>query len=243
MRLPCFVLLLLLSLPVSLRAQTCERPQPFGRTSQIGGSFAFVDGAGPTCDLTASGLATGLTPSGAFAWYSVPGLSTTYRISFRLDTSQLSEDTVIDGVEILAVTSRHPAPASYGNVLVHVGLVGAGKNDPTTAYVSYLAFCGSCPDQTAVGVFPPIVNGDRLGFEINIGAGAQGSFRYWQNASFSDPPTYSREGLDNGALLGARDVALGAFNISTRLASVGTTLRFSEIQTSDDVISWSDFDE
>lgn len=243
MRLRRFALLLLLSLPEALFAQACERPHPFDRTSQIAGTVAFVAGSGAACDLATSVLPVGSIATGAFAWYSVPGPRTTFRISFQIDTSELAEDTVIDGVEILAVTSRHPAPAPYGNVLAHVGLVGGGNGDPTSPYVSYVAFCASCQGQAAVGAFPPIANGDRLGFEIGIGAGADGWFRYWQNASFSDPPTFSREGLDNGALLGATDVALGAFNVSSRLASVGTALRFSDIQTSDEVIFWSDFDE
>jgi hypothetical protein len=243
MRLQCFVLFLLLSLPAALLAQTCARPEPFDRTSEIAGAVAFVEGSDPAvCDLATSVGAAGLIPSGAFAWYSMPGPRTTFRISFRVDTSLLAEDSVVDGVEILAVTSRHPAPAPYGNVLLHVGLVGSGE-DPTSPYVSYLAYCNSCSGQSAVGFFPLIVSGDQLGFEIGIGAGADGWLRYWHNASFSDPPTFSQENLDNGALLGGTDVALGAFNVASSLAAVGTALRFSDIQTSDDVIFWSDFDE
>ncbi|HEX5121991.1 MAG TPA: hypothetical protein VFV97_02000 [Rhodanobacteraceae bacterium] len=242
MRRRWFALFLMLVMPVALFAQTCAVPHPFDRTYVLGGTVAFVPGTGATCDLSTSVGATGAIATGAFAWYTAGGDRPTLRVSFRIDTSQLDETTVVDGVEILAVTSRHVAPGLFGNVLLHVGLVGGGP-DATSPYLSYLAYCGICSEQMIVGTNPPIANGDLLRFEIAIGAGADGWVRYWRNADFSDPPTYDTGALDNAALLGSRDVALGAFNVATRLASVGTALRFSEIESSDEVLFWNAFDE
>jgi hypothetical protein len=182
-------------------------------------------------------------PAGAFAWYATPDRSTTFRISFRVDTSQLDETSIVDGVEILAITSRNPVSAAYGNVLLHVGFVGGGP-DASSPYMTFVAYCGSCDGLTRFAVYPiPISDGDLLRFEMGIGADADGWVRYWRNADFSDPPTYALENLDNDALLGPRDVALGAFDLAPRLASVGTALRFSNIETSDEIIFWSYFDD
>lgn len=242
------VLVLLLGVPGALRAQTlCELPHPLDRLSTLHGSVAFVAGDGPACDIDASLEAEGPGASGAFAWYSVPDRRSTFRISFRIDTSGLPTLSPIDGTEILAVTSRHGVPGFAGNALLRVGLVGVGE--PGLVYLTYAARCGPaggavCSGGTiAAGVTGLVANGDRLAFEVSIGAGADGWARFWQNADFTDAPTAVVDNLDNAALSGPEDIALGAFNRFSALQPDGMALRFFQIQTFDDVVFWSGLDD
>lgn len=241
-------LLLLAGLHGVSSAQTCERPHPFDRISALQGTTEFVAGDGASCDLRASLDASGPSVSGGFAWYSVPDRRSTLRIAFTVDTSDFQAQSLLDGAEILAVTSHIASTEPYGNVILHVGLEGApDEPEPGSTYLNYAAKCGpagggACGN-LVVGVAGVVHDGDRLAFEIGVGAGADGWIRIWQNADFTDPPTVEIDDLDNGALLGPGDVALGTFNRFAAFQPSEMTLRFSDIETSDDVLFWSGLDD
>jgi hypothetical protein len=245
----CLAPLLLASLPGLAWAQVCERPHPFDRLSALHGTAAFVAGDGAACDLQVALEAEGSGTSGAFAWYSVPERRGSVRFSFRVDLSEFAADFALDGVYILAVTARSAVAVQSGVPILRIALVGG--TDPLSAYVQYLGYCGVGSVNTMCGggeqfigaLGTEIVDGDRLSFEIGVGAGADGWVRYWLNSGFTDPPTLAIENLDNEAQLGPEDITLGVFGPSEAFAPTGTALRFFDIATSDDDLFWSGLDD
>ncbi len=87
-----------------------------------------------------------------------------------------------------------------------------------------------------------------LRFEINTGSGTSGSVRYWINADFADTPTgivdNNGAGLDNAAWGGVIAAELGLSSASNgyRNNSGGGAIVFDQIQTSDDVLFWQNFE-
>lgn len=237
---------LMLGGPTVLPAQTCTPPHPFDRTATIRASVAFVPGSGTACDVTASLPPNNTTPSGGFAWYSLPNPETLWRISFRVDASGFSSDDILAYVSILSVTSREPWPAVDGNAdLFRVTLAADyGSDEP------YIAVTGSCSGTSGCGqdmfynpILSTLTNGDMLRFELSVGAGDAGQLRFWQNADFTDPPTAVFTGLNNAMWQGVHSIAIGAFNPYYHIFTSGASVHFYEIQTSDDILFWSDFDE
>jgi hypothetical protein len=245
----CLALLLLAGLPSLAWAQACELPHPFDRLSALHGTAAFVAGDGAGCDLQAALEANGSGTSGAFAWYSVPERHGSVRFSFRVNLSEFAADFAVDGVYILAVTSRSAAAVQSGIPILRIALIGG--TGPLSAYVEYFGYCGvgsvnsMCGGgEQFIGVDgTEIADGDRLSFEIGVGTGTDGWVRYWLNSDFTDPPTLAIENLDNGAMAGPEDIALGAFGPGDAFAPTGTALRFFDIVTSDDELFWSGLDD
>ncbi len=247
MRLLHLAATLTLGLPAVLWAQTCVRPHPFDRTASIRGNVAFVPSDGSTCDLVVSLMPNNSTPSGAFAWYSLPNPEQLWRISFRIDASGFSNDSLA-AVGVLSVTSRQPWPVVNGDAaLLRVTLWG-GISDPPSPLVSLSGACSGsapvCTQGSYYDVVPATISsGDLLRFELSVGEGAAGQVRFWQNADFTDPPTAVLTGLDNAMWQGAQHVGLGIFDSFYSIVTTGASVRFSEIETSDDILFWSDFDE
>jgi hypothetical protein len=86
-----------------------------------------------------------------------------------------------------------------------------------------------------------------LRFEIHVGAGTNGSVRYWLNHAFSDPPDGVMDnggaGLDNAAWLGVIGAEIGLSSPSNafRANHAGSAIVFDQVESSDDLLFWDDF--
>ena len=224
----------------ALSAQTCQPPHPVDRLSGLGGHAEFSPGGGDACDLIATLNAGNSSAAGAFGWYSLPVAASTWRISFRMDTSQFgSLSPFVDSLSILAATSK--VPIGGESTLLRASLFAIDDSGPILALY---AACNTAPGYLCGTVIQQnIVNDDLLRFEVDIGSGSAGQARVWINADFTDPPTATFGNLDNAAWLGVQYAALGAFEPYGTFAANGTALRFYDVTSPYDTLFWSDFDE
>ncbi len=233
-----FIAAALLLAAQAVSAQSCTPPGAFHHTNAIRGAVTLVPGSGTDCDIQASITAGNDWTGGAFAWYTLPQPVATWRISFRMDLSEFtSPDSLIDSFHFLSASTRHPHPPSDGTGhLLNVGLVGGGSGGSF-----YLAMSAAC-NGLCTGTFPlDLADGDLLRFEVATGAG-DGHVRFWLNAPFTDPPSGALDNLDNAAWQGVDMVALGVFESSAMVAAGGGSVTFSDIESLDDSIFWSNFD-
>jgi hypothetical protein len=242
---------LLLASLVALRtvsAQTCERPHPFDHTSAIRGNASFVEGAGAACDLVASVDAANSTPSGAFAWYSLPYAPPIWRISFRIDVTGFGDTDSVSSLDILSASARRAWPAGLGpSTLLRVRVFKLASLGPDPAIAAIVA----CNDASCVPsgyvaastLATSFSSGDLFRFELHMGAGGDGELLWWRNADFADPPSGVIGPLDNAAWNGVQHAALGAFQPSGSASVDGGSIRLYAIDSPYDELFWSDFDD
>lgn len=150
--------------------------------------------------------------------------------------------SIIDSVTILNANAREPYPAADGvSSLLRLSAFPTGGGAAPSLWASFA--CGSAPSSIcATRIAQTLIDGDLFRFELDVGSGAAGSLKWWINAEFTDPPTGSAENLDNAEWRGVQTVALGAFQPQGRVALNGTTLRFHQIESTDDTLFWNGFD-
>jgi hypothetical protein len=219
-------------------AQACHPPGSFYRTSAIRGTIALEPGPGPDCNIVARLDVIESPSAGAYAWYTLPHPVQTWRISLRLNTSQLGDLTPFESVIFLAASTRTPYPHDDGNV----GLLRAVIQGSPSGGLQLLLL-PACQDSSTdyycpLVAYAGLVSGDLVRFELKVGTGAAGYVRWWINADFSDPPTGSVEDLDNADWNGVETVALGSFDSYLQHAA---QLRIFDIESADDTIFWNGF--
>lgn len=236
-----WILLLVLLVSPIARAQGCHEPGPFYRTEALQGNIQFVAGGGGDCALSAELAASAAPTAIAVAWYRRPLPATPWRIGFRLDTSALSDLTVVRQALVLAASAHTPYPDTDGVLhVLAVALLGSSGSK----LVRLKAACNRSPTHVCVANVPLQSDHELLRFEVSIGAGANGYLRWWQNANFSDPPTGTLENLDNMQWNGVDTVALGIGSSTNgfRSAYANLALGFDAIETPDDFVSWNGFE-
>lgn len=127
----------LLALAGASHAQTCKPPGSLDQVSAIRGTVTLAGNA----PLAAGNDATG----GAFASYSLPQPNPHWRLSFRVECSQLGEQrSLLDSLTVLSATTRKPYPDANGvaDLLRVQASTTDGASVPSLRAVSA---CGSQP--------------------------------------------------------------------------------------------------
>jgi hypothetical protein len=232
-------IVLLLATPMAL-AGDCTPPGSFHRTNAIRGDLALVPGAGASCDIEATVAPGNDHYGGAFAWYTLPAPVSPWRISFRIDLSEMGVlEDFADTFHFLSVGTRHPYPQVDGAATLLNALVFRIDEE---LYFGLLFACADAIGSMCSNAFPVnLSDGDLLRFEVATGAG-DGHVRWWLNSDFTDPPTGSIENIDNAAWQGVETVALGLFEPTGVVAANGATLKIQDIESPDDTLFWGNFD-
>ena len=224
-------------------AQNCTLPVPFQYEFQnrVTASLSAANATDP-CALSVA-LNSGVGPTAAgFLHYRRATATASVRYGFRVDTSALTNFTVaLRNVQLFAASSPVVVAGSPAvSNLLQIHLFG-GSSNPLLRF--YTAYSGGVLT-TNVALVQSI---NTLRLEINIGAGTNGSVRYWINHAFTDPPdgviNNSGAGLDNAAWLGVISAELGLSSPSAafRANHAGSAVVFDQIESSDDVLFFDDF--
>jgi len=165
------------------------------------------------------------------------------RYSFRIDTTAIAPflTTATRQVQLFSASAANLGDAPH---MLQVILYGQATGSGLRIY----AACASQASHVCSANQPLTQNVNVLRFQINVGAGTAGSVRYWINADFTDPPTGVDDnhgiGLDNAASGGviAAELGLSSATPVFRTNNSGAAVVFDQIQTSDDVLFWQNFE-
>jgi len=242
-----FVSAVLICVCGMVRAQNCLPPQPFVHSFQNLGVAALQGAADTPCALSSSLNSAAGPNAAAFVHYRRPAPTTSVRYSFRMDDSAVATSltSVLRNVQIFSASaSSLQSNAGFPAHLLLVYLSGQAS----TPTISIIVACGGTPSKAIQLPVALPGNVNTLRFEINTGSGTAGSLRYWINADFTDAPTgiidNNGVGLDNAAWGGVIAAELGMSSGSNgfRTNSGGGAIVFDQIQTSDDVLFWQNFE-
>jgi hypothetical protein len=225
-------------------AQTCTPPTPFAFEFQnnVVATLAATN-PGDACALSVA-LNAGAGPTAAgFLHYRRAAPLSAVRYGFRIDASALTNFTSPTQVVQLFAASSPIVSAGVSHVL-QIQLAGGSGN----ATLGLQAACAGCASGVFVAHAPLAQALNTIRVEIILGSGTAGMVRYWLNRPFSDPPDglidNNGVGLDNAAWIGVIGAELGLSSPTNgfRANHAGNTLVFDQIESTDDTVFWTDFD-
>jgi hypothetical protein len=228
--------MLLASAASGAYAQSCAMPVPFLYEFQSN-TITALAAANPS-DPCVFGVAinAAATPTASdFLHYRRAAPVKSVRYGFRVDTSTLIGTSDVQHVQLFAAAS--PSAAQVSNLLT----IGFGRTQPT---LTFIAAASGAPQQAIVALTQSV---NTVRVEISVGSGANGIVHYWINHPFSDPADgvldRSGAGLDNAAWIGVLGAELGLSSASDafRANQGGHVVTFDQLESSDDVLFWSNF--
>lgn len=237
--------LLLLAATSVVCAQTCRLPVPFQYEFQnnVTASLSAANATDPCVLSVAVNSGAGPTASG-FLHYRRATATPPVRYGFRVDTSALTNFAVANRVvQLFAASSPLISGSPAVSNVLRIRLQG-GSGNPGLVFS---AACGSCVGSEFSTSVPVTQTLNTIRFEINVGAGTNGSVRYWINHAFTDPPdgviNNSGAGLDNATWIGviAAEVGLSSPSAAFRANHAGSAIVFDQIESTDDVLFFDDF--
>ena len=227
---------LLMSLGGVAAAQSCVLPVPFQFEfqSRAAVTLSAANASDPCGVGVALPAGAGPTASG-FLHYRRGVPVSTARYGFRLDTSALTNLNNIQVAQIFAAVSPAIAGSPSTSDLLRIYVSGSNLEFIAAGSAQQVAFIPVTQSVNTVRV------------EITVGSGTAGAVRYWINHVFSDPPDgvldHSGAGLDNAAWVGVLGAELGLSSASSSFRTNQAThvVTFDQIESSDDVLLWSNF--
>lgn len=227
----------------SSSASACSVP-PFNEiwTNQGTATWTGTDG---DCRLETTLAATSDATAAAVAHYRRQYPSQPFRASFAVGLpAGLSLNLIQSARLFRGVAKTAPTSGPYQAQMVGVSLRG---NLQSTKFVPvFFAACsqfsGLC---SAVG--PQLDPSDfplRITVELAVGAGSDGSLKYWLGDDVSGPPTGTLINLDNAAWGGIERVSLGLSDSTAGFRQVlaGRPIVLDQVTVGDSGLFWSDFD-
>jgi hypothetical protein len=235
--------LCLLAATSAICAQACRLPVPFQYEFQnnVTASLSAPNATDPCALSVAVNSGAGPTAAG-FLHYRRAVPTQFVRYGFRVDTSALTNFTVANRTAQLFAASSpvvFSGPPAVSNLL-QINLFGSSGN-PT------LRLSAAHSGGVLTTNVPLAQSINTVRFEINVGAGTNGSVRYWINHAFIDPPdgviNNSGAGLDNAAWVGviAAEIGLSSPSTQFRASHFGSAIVFDQIESTDDVLFFDDF--
>lgn len=215
-------------------AQTCSLA-PWSEFYEVGGSVSFEQSP-DDCRLVTS-LTSSMPAAAAVAHFRPAGGTTSLRLSFRIDLSDLAGQTAFQGVTVLSAVSRSAIEISGNSVanIVRLGVSGG------TASRNLIVVAGCTTSTTGLcSSSSPIEAVSTIGLDIQIGTGEKGWVRWWLDQPFDQPPTGEMNGLDNAPLVNIERVALGLSSANTPFVQsfINKVITFDNISYGDDLITW-----
>jgi len=231
-------------------AQDCVLPGPFQRQFQnnVTATLSAANAEGP-CALSVALKAGGGPLAAGFLHYRRSSPTTSVRYGFRIDSSALANfnlTNLLRNVQLFSASSPVVVGADGSLPWSHLLLIQLAGGNPSPKLVLTAANAlgvGGVASQLSIPLTQAL---NTLRVEINVGVGSAGFVRYWLNTSFNDPPTgtFGNGGLDNAAWIGviAAEVGVSSPSISFRNDYSGSAIVLDQIESSDDLLLWSDFE-